>query len=380
MELALYGPGGYYTSGSPISASGDYFTSPSAHPLFGALIAVQLREMWQLLGAHDRFTVVEEAAGNGSLAADITEYAAKLDAEFAHALHYAAFDVSPPSRQHYPVSPLDDVPEGIIGCVLSNELLDAMPVHRFEVRDGKVREIFVTHDGQDLSETLQSPSSPEIEQRLRPFIASFPNGYRGEVNLGLNSWAQRQAKTLARGWVLTIDYGFKRAELYRPDRTPGSLRTYFQHTLGQNPLQHAGKQDITAHVDFTAVHEALSAVGFQRSGKTTQAEFLARLGIEPAFDQLNKSAITRPEKRANEAGIQALIDPGGMGAFIVDAHSRNVDGKQLSGFGSVVPGSETQLTNVPTLNPQRHINLTGPQRAGSYFEVPSLTDLFSDEP
>lgn len=379
MQIALYGPGGFYTSGSPISASGDFFTAPSAHPLFGALIAVQLREMWQLLGSPAEFTVVEEGAGSGGLAADITESAATLDTGFGAALNYIALDIAPPGQMHYPVLPLANAPEGITGCVLSNELLDAMPVHRFEVRNNELLEIFVGLDGDEFCEVLQSPSNAEIERRLAPVVASLPDGYRGEVNLGLQAWAGRQSKILERGWALTFDYGFQRSDLYRAERASGSLRTYFQHTLGQDPLRHVGKQDITAHVDFTAVDEAMTAAGFLNAGTTTQAEFLAKLGIEQTLSQLRAAAIPRPVKRANEMGIQALIDPDGMGRFVVTAHSRNVVDGELSGFGATAREVANQF-ELHLLKQGRHINLTGPQQSDVYFEVQSLEELFSDEP
>lgn len=380
MQIALYGSGGYYTSGTPISASGDYFTSPSAQPTFGALIAVQLREMWKLLDSPERFTVVEEGAGNGGLAADVTDCAMKLDSEFASVLDYVALDIAPPGQTHHPVLSLADAPEHITGCVLSNELLDAMPVHRFEVRANEVFEVFVDYDGESFVETLQSPSSPEIRERLKPFLESLSDGYRGEINLGLAAWAERQSRILDRGWVLTIDYGFERAELYRPDRVTGSLRTYYQHTLGQNSLRHAGKQDITAHVDFTAVDEAMTAAGFSSSGTTTQAEFLSCLRIASALEMLQTSELTRPEKRANESGIRALIEPDGMGRFVVSAHSKNVDDARLSGLIPDALEPVSKITALPLLQPGRHINLISQRQSAGYFEVQSFEDLFSDEP
>ena len=382
MQIALYGPGGYYSSGSPISASGDYFTSPTAHPLFGALIAVQLREMWQKLDSPERFTVVEEGAGNGGLAADITEYAPLLDTAFAKALDYLAFDASPPRQQHYPVSSHEEIPRQITGCVLSNELLDAMPFHRFEIKNGVPLEIVIGLEGDELTERLlplQVPYGPLIEQRLEPFLKGLPDGYRGEVNAGLAAWAERQARTLERGWVLSIDYGFDRTNLYRPDRMTGSLRCYHQHVLGQDPLRHVGAQDITAHVDFTAVDEAMSAAGFSSAGTTTQAEFLRRLGIEAAIEQLYAAAVSRTAKRANEFGIRALIDPEGMGRFVVIAHSCNVPETTLSGFAPDVMGQK--LPALPLISPSRHINLASPQQNGQdYFEVQSLDELFTDAP
>ncbi len=380
MRLALYGPGGYYTSGSPISASGDYFTSPSAHPVFGALIAVQLEEMWQLLGMPPEFTVIEEGAGNGGLAADITSYAEKLDTAFHKALRYVALDIDPPDHQHYPVAPITEVPTGVTGCLLSNELLDAMPVHRFEVRNGEPLEIFVTHDGDRFGEVLQPPSSPDVTRRLAPFLDSLPDGYRGEINLELHAWAERQSKILGRGWVLAIDYGYDRAELYRLDRSEGSLRTYYQHTLGQDPLLHAGKQDITAHVDFTAVEEAMTAVGLAKGGRTSQAEFLASLGIHSAFVSLESSGLPRSQRRSNKMGLRSLVDPDGMGRFVVAAYSRGMGQARLAGFNPG-PGTESHaVNNLPLLDAERHIDLTGSQQRSGYFEVQSFEDLFSDQP
>lgn len=381
MELALYGPGGYYTSGSPISASGDYFTAPSAHPLFGASFAVQLQEMWQALGSPNEFTVVEEGAGNGTLAADISEQSQQLDPAFGSALNYVAVDIAPPKRQHFPVLPLGEAPEQITGCVISNELLDAMPVHRFEMKNGKPLEVFVDIDGDGFVEVLQEPSTPVIAERLGELVSSLPDGYRGEVNAGLEAWAERQVRTLRRGWVLTIDYGFDRPTLYRPERANGSLRTYSQHTLGQNPLLRPGQQDITAHVDFTAVDEAMTKAGFSSADSTTQAQFLAQLGFGAAAEQLHTSALPRHVKRANEAGMRTLLDPEGMGRFVVALHGRDVPDVKLSGF-SDGPGDASKFASTPPLlNPERHINLVDPQQGqGSYFEVESFEKLFSDEP
>ena len=164
MELAQYGPDGYYSSGSPVSATGDFYTSPTAHPLFGWLLAVQLEEMWQLLGSPGKFTIVEHGASTGVLAADITDASLALSSDFAAAVEYKAFDIAPPANQHYPVSPLADDPSGVTGCLLSNELLDAMPVHRFEIRDKQVMEIFVGLEGDKLVAVLGEPSNHEIRQ------------------------------------------------------------------------------------------------------------------------------------------------------------------------------------------------------------------------
>ncbi len=381
MNCVLYGQGGYYSAGFPVSAAGDFFTSPSAHPLFGAMVAIQLCEMWLTLDSPTRFTVVEEGAGNGGLAADITEAAAGVDPEFAAALEYIALDVAPTEQQYYPVSALTEAPVGVVGCVLSNELLDALPVHRFEVREGEVFEIFVTVKDDELVETIDKPSTPQIERRVAEVLEELPDGYRGEVNLELGNWAKRQAKMLEQGWVLTVDYGFNRETLYKPERVAGSLRTYSQHTLGQDPLAMPGKQDITTHVDFTALDESMVDAGFSKVSSTTQVEFLERLGVISAIDQIEAGALPRVEKRANLASARSLIDPDGMGRFMVACHGKNVPPAELTGFSETSSGRNLEMRHVPLLNPERHIRLTGhsPGQPGS-FEIESFDDLFSEQP
>ncbi|MCH8284292.1 MAG: SAM-dependent methyltransferase, partial [Chloroflexi bacterium] len=157
MELALYGPGGYYTSRTPIGRKGDYYTSPLVHPLFGALLALQLEQLWRLLDAPSRFVVVEPGAGDGRLALDVITYARRLDAAFVRALEYVAVDRFPrppggPAANFLggPASGVswlrcDRAPlRDLTGCVLSNELVDSLPVHRVAMTGGRLRELYVT--------------------------------------------------------------------------------------------------------------------------------------------------------------------------------------------------------------------------------------------
>ena len=168
MEAALYHPdGGYYTSAEN-RVGRDFYTAPAAHPAFGALLSVQLEQLWRAMGAPSPFYVIEVGAGTGVLARDILAYSAQLSEEFRRALEYVAVDYQQPEdpggAQWVKAGglPLSDVE----GCVLSNELLDALPVHRFEVRGGRVLEVYVTLQDGELVETLDEPSTPEIERRL----------------------------------------------------------------------------------------------------------------------------------------------------------------------------------------------------------------------
>jgi SAM-dependent MidA family methyltransferase len=400
MEAALYDEQhGYYPSrrrtpgSTPVGTDGDYFTSPSSHPAFGALIALQLEEMWKRLGSPSEFTVVEVGAGDGVLAFDINEYVQNELPEFAKVISYVPTDLVPPAESNI-VGGNALMPKGVTGCVISNELLDAHPVNRFIVQNGEVKEIYVDHRDGDFVETIGEVSDPEVEARVEPFLSSLPEGYRGEVNLHLGYWSDSVSATLDRGYVLTIDYGYDRPELYKPTRLAGSLRCYYQHTLSQNALARIGKQDITSHVDFTAVDHTLMVNGFSRIGKSSQQEFLSNLGIDGFLNNISERSarreLTRTESEEDLAGIGSLIDPEGLGRFRVAVHSRGVeiDGEAPVALTGIVGGSPlTYGHSAPTLNTASagHARLL---RASSPFtqsqpqpgDLPTWEELFSNEP
>ena len=353
MDAALYSPlGGYYTrlAGLPATADSsgpaDYFTSPMAHPAFGALIAVQVRDTWRRMAEPAEFTVVEVGAGDGLLARDVTSYAARFDPDFANALEYAAVDRVPRQDGYHPVLGLNRVPSSINGCLLSNELLDAMPVHRFVIENGVPRELYVGVEGDRFCEVTGPPSTPAIADRLAESAEGLPDGYRGEVNLGVDTWwADLASDTLEAGYVLTVDYGYDRPQLYTPARWRGTLRCYYRHSHVGDPLARVGQQDMTAHVDFTAVDEALGRRGFSVAGHTTQAEFLSRLGAAGFVDALRRSGMPHFEQAANRAGIMELLDPQGMGGFRVAIHARNAPSDRLTGL--VEPGERVADASLP---------------------------------
>lgn len=416
MDSALYDPDhGYYPTrrrrpgSTPVGTDGDYFTSPVTHPAFGALLAVQLRQMWQLLGSPDEFVVVEMGAGDGVLGSDIAEYAERQLPDFAPAMRYVAIDLVPPADSNT-VRASSELPTGVTGCVISNELLDAIPVNRFVVQAGALKEIFVDYRDGGFVELTGDVSDPEFESRITPFLGTLPDGYRGEINLRLSGWAESVAATLDSGFVMTIDYGYDRADLYTPERSEGSLRSYYQHTLGQNPLRRIGKQDITAHVDFTAVDETLAAVGFHGVGSATQSEFLVNLGIDEFLSDIRERSargeLSRVESEEDLAGTGALINPEGLGGFRVAVHSRGVEigGEQLqglSGVGGAASAAGSSLGSRPGANPLktplleqatagharllRSSNPFGQSQSQIGIEgqtpgMPTWEELFSDEP
>ena len=316
MEVALYHPsGGYYIQARKDSTHRDYYTSPSAHPAFSALIAVQLEAIWKALDRPTPFHVVEMGAGSGLMARDITEYAREHLPSFSRAMRYIAVDKASEETLH-----------GIVGCVVSNELIDAFPVHRFEIKDGSLVELFVDvgADGR-LHSVPGEPSTLLLAQRLDKLGVELPEGTRGEINLRIAQWARQVAEIIERGFVLTIDYGYEANELYSPKRSRGTLQTYYKHTSGSSPYQWIGRQDITAHVDFTTLIEEGDAAGLKPVCLMTQAEYLDRLGLKKWAASLRERDMPARDVRANAMAIRDLVDPDGLGGFKVLILERGTD-------------------------------------------------------
>ena len=338
MELALYHPGGgYYTAGERVGAAGDFYTSPSVHPAFGALLAVQLFQMWELLGRPAPFTVVEPGAGNGLLCRDITAGATGLHEEFARSLRYVCLDrrrntgcergLPGVSRLAAKGLPL----RRMVGCVLSNELLDAMPVHQVTVERGRLREIHVALDGSELVMQTGKPSSPLLGRRLAGLGVELAEGQVAEVNLAVDGWARDAAQSLERGFLLTIDYGRLAEELYSStDRFRGTLTTFHRHLQTDRPLERIGQQDMSAQVDFTAMARAGQDAGLDFLGFASQRAFLHNLGL----GRLQQRRPVGPPRLAQSGrvGMRELAKPGGLGDFKVMAQGKNAGKPELWGF------------------------------------------------
>ena len=332
MEVALYHPeGGYYARRASTDRGEDYYTSPAAHPAFGALIAVALWRMWEALGRPAPFHAVEMGAGGGLLARDAAAYAQALPAAFREALDYVALERSParsaPDNRRAPYQRLvaGGTPvKGVVGCLLSNELVDSFPVHRFQVHHGAVKEVFLALQDGRLVEELDEPSTPQIARRLEGLGVALPEGYRGEVNLLIGPWTREVAGALKRGFVLTIDYGYEASDLYPPERSGGSLRTYYRHTSGSGPYQRIGMQDITAHVDFSSIVGEGVAAGLRPVGLSTQALFLRSLGLGRWLRELRTEQLSQRERDANMMGMRDLVSPEGLGRFRVLVQEKGV--------------------------------------------------------
>ena len=341
MALALYAPGGgYYTCPRPLGPAGDFYTSPHVHPAFGALLA---RFVTSLSGVPR--AVVELGAGDGRLAADVVAAAPSLS--------YTAIDLRSPPTASVPLGQgsvewliTDRIPlRNFGGVVLANELLDAMPVHRVTVRGGELAELYVTQDGDALVERPGPPSTPALAERLGALGVRLGEGHIGEVNLRMGEWLAGLSSSLARGCVLLIDYGHDAPDYYAQERSKGTLRCYYQHTLAANPFVHVGRQDIGAHVEFTTLRAFAADEGFAVAGDMTQRDFLRNLGLEAARDAVMRT--TDPQsRRANDAALDHLVAPDGLGDFRVIALTKDVAHAPLPGFDPDAP-----LEALPPVRP-----------------------------
>jgi SAM-dependent MidA family methyltransferase len=339
MELALYHPRlGYYVGeAARPGRAGDFLTAPEAHPIFGHALARQIEQMWDLLGRPASFTLREYGAGAGTLALTILEGLRADASGLLDALRYEPVERNPTRaaelRQRLDAAgfgeqvaePVDESP--IVGLVLANEFVDALPVHRLEMRDGALHEVYVTWSRGEgwFGEALGSLSTPRIAERLAAEGVRLAEGQRAEVNLELEAWIVGVARQLARGYVLVIDYGYPAPELYGPSRREGTLKAYLRHTVHTDPYRAVGEQDLTAHVDFTSLERAASTDGLRSLGLTTQADFLAGAGIGDLLVALQQMPGTTLEQYlAARNAVYYLIDPGGMGRFRVLALGRDV--------------------------------------------------------
>jgi len=328
MELALYDPEiGYYARAAQRSGrAGDFVTSVDVGPVFGELLEVQLAEMAGLLtaGAPATFTfdIVEAAAGNGRLSADILRAARRRDPAFYERIRLHLVETSAVARaQHVRVLGIErerlvssspDLPGSFEGVLLANELLDALPVHQVIMRPDGLREVYVQASGGSLRTIEGPPSTPELAAHLDRLGIIVEPGWRGEINLRAVEWIRAAARSLSRGFIIIIDYGHEARELYSVTHAGGTLTTFTRHTQAgpERPtdapawLEEAGDRDITAHVDFTSARMAAEAEGLTTLGFLDQTYFLMGLGAAT----LDTADLRR------RLALKTLLMPGGLGS------------------------------------------------------------------
>ena len=348
MELALYhSEHGYYLAAARRPGrGGDFLTAPETTPIFGLTLARQLAECWERLGRPAPFTVREYGAGVGGLAYDLI---AGLSAEAPRALDALRYRLVErnPHRLRQALAAMAEVglghlvaaeaPAGdgglppVVGVVLANEVADAFPVHRLTVRGGRLRERYVVwRDGDPgvFAEAEGEPSAPGLGAALVADLAAagvtLADGDALDVSPAAAAWFAEVGRGLGRGYAVVIDYGYAATELYRAHRLGGTVRAYRAHAVTDDPFRHVGRQDLTAHVDFTALERAGHAVGLATAGLTTQAAFLTGLGLGDFLVRMQADpTTTAPDYFAAQAAVFRLIDPGGMGRFGVLVMARD---------------------------------------------------------
>jgi SAM-dependent MidA family methyltransferase len=346
MDACLYDPQhGYYTRAVQ-SPRRDYFTSVDASPIFGRLLARQFQEMWVQLGRPAEFLLVELGAGTGALAAQILEFTAESFPEFYGALHYLAVERSAARRaaaaagslaphltaKHFAM--VSDMPAQIpCGCIFSNEFFDALPVHRL-VREGdQLREIYVGLGANGLCEHVGALSTPALAGYLTEQGITLQEGQLAEANLEACAWIAEMGARLVRGFVLTTDYGHEARELYDHRHMRGTLLAYEKHRASENFFRAPAQQDLTAHVNFTALDRHGSRAGLQRTGLTSQSNFLLSLARHSNFADLQSAAMSETEQARARLLFKTLIYPEGMGeTFQVLIQHKGVEQPHLSGL------------------------------------------------
>ena len=347
MEVALYDPErGYYRGADARPGrGGDFMTAPEMHPIFGRAIARFVDDVWLALGRPTPFTIREHGAGTGAL---IEAILAGLEADGSgalDALRYRAVEVAP-ARLAALRARLEgigrdsileaDGDEPIDGLILANEVLDALPTHRVVARAGELREVLVGLDEAGrLVDVEAPPTTPRLADRLAAEDVVLADGQRAEICLALDPWVERVAMGLGRGVVLLVDYGHPAAELYLPTRRfAGTLVAYLRHQVHDDPYLAIGRQDLTAHVDVTAVERAGRAAGLDHLATVTQARFLDRLGAgEILVGYQAGPAATLQAYLEARAALVRMIDPAAMGRFRVIAFGRGLPkGRGLRGL------------------------------------------------
>jgi SAM-dependent MidA family methyltransferase len=345
MEACLYHPQhGYYTKRGQ-SERRDYITSVDVTPLFGRLLARQFHEMWTLLDRPQPFALVEAGAGTGQLAKQILNCARKSLGEFYEAMRYVAVERSAVRRAAQAKNLADhitnkrfcareelpaEIPQG---CIFSNELFDAFAVHRVLGTNEELRELYVLSSNSGFCEELGPLSSIAIAEYFDAQGITLREGQMAEVNLAACNWIEDAARRLNRGFVLTIDYGHQAQQLYDKHHMRGTLLAYDQHRAGEDFYRAPGEQDLTAHVNFTALDLRGQRSGLTRAGFTPQTNFLLALARHSNFADLENAGASEHDKIAARSLFKTLIHPEGMGeTFKVLAQQKEIDSAHLAGF------------------------------------------------
>ena len=344
MRECLYHPVHGYYSQPEARRFTDYYTSVDVHAIFGRLLARQFAEMWEQLDAPGEFWLVEAAAGTGRLAKHILHFARLKLPKFYAALQYVAVERSPGRCDQMAASlapyisedrcrAMIEMPAKIrVGCVFSNELLDALPVHRV-VQNAGLRELFVICDGSGFAEVPMPPSTCAISEYFAAQEISLAEGQQAEAGLEACDWIVEVGRRLERGFVLTIDYGHEARDLFDAHHMAGTVLSYAKHRVSEDLYAAPGEQDLTAHVNFTALRLWGQRSGLEALGLVSQTAFLLALGEGNEFADLYDEEMDETERVRARLQLKTLIYPEGMGErFQVMVQQKGASGARLTGL------------------------------------------------
>ncbi len=348
MDLALYHPQhGYYNRDRPsIGKQGDFITSSDWGADFAEVFAEQFVEMWEILGKPQNFAIVEMGAGRGTFAENLLQYLQRQHPNLFKTLTYIIVEISPilQAEQRQISGNFECVKwcnwdeivdNSIVGCFFSNELVDAFPVHQFILEQEELREIYITETPKsqqpeiNFVEVVGEVSTPKIAEYFELLgvdlsASVYGDGYRSEVNLAALDWVSTVAQKLQRGYLLTIDYGHPAHRYYNPRRREGTLQCYYRHRYHNNPYINVGRQDLTAHVNFTALEKQGELCGLDVVGFTQQALFLMALGLGDRIAALSTTVLDVATLLRRREALHRAIDPMGLGGFGVLVQSKGL--------------------------------------------------------
>jgi SAM-dependent MidA family methyltransferase len=344
MRECLYHPVHGYYSTAESRRFADYYTSVDVHPIFARLLARQFAEMWESLDRPAEFTLVEAGAGAGRLAAQVLDFCEEKLPDFYGALRYVAVERSASrreqatmqSRRHatagrFMASSAETPARIAAGCVFSNELVDALPVHRVVMDGGALMEIFVDFRDGRFVEQIAQVSTCAITEYFAAQGISLCDGQHAEAGLEACDWITEIGRRLARGYVLTIDYGHPAAELFDDHHMRGTLLAYQNHRATEEFYAAPGEQDLTAHVNFSALESWGKRSGLETAGFTSQTAFLLALGQGNEFADLFDEGQSEAERMKARLQLKTLIHPEGMGErFQVLIQQRGVSASGLT--------------------------------------------------
>lgn len=352
MDTALYHPEfGYYRQPErKPGRGGDFITSPELHPFFGNTLARQVAETWDALDKPHKLIVREHGASSGGLAYDIMVALSEKAPDVLESLDYRLVDVNT-HRLEEAISAMEEAgfadhisaedPTSLTpepGLVIANEVADALPVHRFVMRNGAIREVLVDIATDDkFVDTEADPNADllaMIQAHFGQYAISLPDGSRFEFSPAVAEWGRSIARSLTQGIAVVIDYGYEASRLYKGHLLEGTVRGYWQHTATDNPYLRVGEQDLTAHVDFSWLQYAAESAGMHTLGLTTQSEYLTRLGLgDWLMDLQQQPDVQYDEYYLAQNATMRLIDPAGLGRFRVMGFAKGLPGGfQALGF------------------------------------------------